>query len=357
MNNSFLKAAKRRTHLCALIALISLNAIAPFANAQFMGDRQAKLVVTKPIEFMSETRNVEAVGSADAVRSIVLYSAVADEVTEVNFVPGQRVEKGKVLVRLDDRRQQTALKRAKLNFEEAQRNLVRLSASYKKGAIPISELDLARTQHELAQVAVEEAQADLEDRQIVAPFDGVVGITDVEVGDRITEQTMITTLDNRSKLFVNFKAPEAALPVLLNAPLVTLEPWSDRERTVKAEIAQIDSRINEADRTLRARALLDNSDDAFRPGMSFRVNLSIEGDRYAAIPEAALLWGATGAYIWLAKDGKAQRVDVNVHQRLRGTILVSGEIQEGDSLIAEGVQRLRTGQAITTELAGGPSGE
>ena len=89
----------------------------------------------------------------------------------------------------------------------------------------------------------------------------------------------------------------------------------------------------------------------------FKLGGSIKGDKFAAIPEAALLWGANGAYIWLAEDGKAKRVDVSVHQRLRGTILVSGDIEEGDTLISEGVQRLRTGQAITTELAGGLSNE
>jgi RND family efflux transporter MFP subunit len=351
MKKSVFRAAKTWKSLCALMLIM------PIANAQYMGDRQAKLVVTKPVAFMNETRKVEAVGSAEAVRSIVLYPAVSDEVTEINFVPGQSVEQGKVLVRLDDRRQRTALKRAELTLADAQRTVERLASSYKNGAVPVSELDLARVQRDLAEVALEEAKADLEDRHIIAPFDGVVGITDVEVGDRITEQTVITTLDNRSKLFINFRAPEAALPVLMNAPQVTLEPWSDKEKTVNAEIAQVDSRINEADRTLRARAILDNSQDTFRPGMSFRVNLSIEGERYAAVPEAALLWGATGAYIWLAKEGKAQKVDVSVHQRLRGTILVSGKINEGDTLIAEGVQRLRTGQAITTELAGGPQGE
>lgn len=351
MKKSVFRAAKTWTNLCALMLIM------PIANAQYMGDRQAKLVVTKPVAFMNETRKVEAVGSAEAVRSIVLYPAVSDEVTEINFVPGQSVEQGKVLVRLDDRRQRTALKRAELTLADAQRTVERLASSYKNGAVPVSELDLARVQRDLAEVALEEAKADLEDRHIIAPFDGVVGITDVEVGDRITEQTVITTLDNRSKLFINFRAPEAALPVLMNAPQVTLEPWSDKEKTVNAEIAQVDSRINEADRTLRARAILDNSQDTFRPGMSFRVNLSIEGERYAAVPEAALLWGATGAYIWLAKEGKAQKVDVSVHQRLRGTILVSGKINEGDTLIAEGVQRLRTGQAITTELAGGPQSE
>jgi RND family efflux transporter MFP subunit len=351
MNKSMVRTMKTWTRLLALFLFV------PLAHGQFMGDRQAKLVVTKPIEFMNETRNVEAVGSAEAVQSIILYSAVADEVTEVNFVPGQAVEKGKVLVRLDDRRQKTALKRAELTLSDAQRTVERLEASYKQGAVPVNELDLAKTQRDLAEVALEDAKTDLEDRYIVAPFDGVVGFTDVEVGDRINEQTMITTLDNRSKLFVNFKAPEAALPVLLNSPDVTLEPWSDRETLVNAEIAQVDSRINEADRTLRARALLDNRSDQFRPGMSFRVNLTIEGDRYAAIPESALLWGATGAYIWLAVDGKAQKLDVSVHQRLRGTILVSGDITVGDTLISEGVQRLRTGQSITTEIAGGPRGE
>lgn len=332
---------------CLAIALTSLP-----AHSQFMGDQQAKLVVTEPISFMNETRKVEAVGSAEAVQSVVLYPAVSDEVVEVNFVPGQPVEAGKVLVRLDDRRQQVAVKRAELTLTDAQRTVERLATSYAKGAVAINELDLAKTQRDLAQVALDEANVDLQDRHIKAPFSGIVGITDIEVGDRINEQTVITSLDNRSKLYVNFKAPEAALPVLLNAPDVTLEPWTDRTTTLRAEIAQIDSRINEADRTLRARAVLDNSTDQFRPGMSFRVNLSIKGDRYAAIPEASLLWGATGAYIWLSENGKAKKVDVSVHQRLRGTILVSGNISEGDTLIAEGVQQLRTGQAITTDLAG-----
>ena len=253
MKNSVYDAMKTWTRLCALFLVMI-----PTANAQFMGDRQAKLVVTKPIEFMNETRKVEAVGSAEAVRSIVLYPAVSDEVTEINFVPGQSVEKGKVLVRLDDRRQQTALKRAKLTLEDAQRTVERLASSYKQGAVPVSELDLARTQRDLAEVALEEAQADLEDRHIIAPFDGVVGLTEVEVGDRINEQTVITTLDNRSKLFINFKAPEAALPVLLNAPNVTLEPWSDKEKRVKAEIAQVDSRINRLPTAPLNRRAVDN---------------------------------------------------------------------------------------------------
>lgn len=339
----------RTTLLLGLV--LSLLAVSSGANAQFFGDSQAKLVVLEEIKFQYAKRDVEAVGTAEAVRSVVLYPAVADEVTEVNFVPGQYVEAGRTLVRLDDRRQRVAVRRAELQLLDAERSFQRLKESRAKGAIPQSELDLAETTRDLAKVTLDEAKADLEDRTVTAPFSGIVGLTDVEVGDRITATTAITTLDDRSKLFIDFRAPEASLNVLLNNPKVTLQPWSNRDKELNAEIAEVDSRISETDRTLRAKAMLDNNADNFRPGMSFRVNLEINGNEYAAVPEASLLWGATGAYVWIAENGKAKRVDVTVHQRLRGTILVSGNLSPGDKLISEGIQRLREGQDITTELA------
>lgn len=335
----------------ALALGVILTLLAPLANAQYFGDSQAKLVVLEKVAFEYATRDIEAVGTAEAVRSVTLYPAVADEVVEINFVPGQYVEEGKVLIRLDDRRQQVAVRRAQLQLQDAQRSLERLQNTLDKGAVSQSELDVAQTERDLAQVNLDEAQTNLDDRTVEAPFDGVVGLTDIEEGDRITAQTAITTLDDRTKLYINFRAPEAALPIMMNEPSVSLQPWTDREQKIPAQIAEIDSRINEADRTMRARAVLDNSNDKYRPGMSFRVRLSINGNRYAAIPEAALLWGANGAYVWISEEGKAKRIDVKVHQRLRGTILVSGDLEEGDLLISEGVQRLRNGQEVTTELA------
>ncbi|WP_137167588.1 efflux RND transporter periplasmic adaptor subunit [Salinimonas lutimaris] len=334
-----------------LAMCLTLSSLPFTTQAQYFGDQQAKLVVLEKIRFQNEIRNVEAVGTAEAVRSVTLYPAVADEVVEINFVPGQYVEAGRVLVRLDDRRQQVAVRRARLQLEDASRTFERLKESHDRGAVPQSEVDLAQTERDLAAVALDEMQADLDDRTIEAPFDGVVGLTDIEVGDRITTQTAITTLDDRSKLYINFKAPEAALSIMMSEPQVSLQPWTNRTETIPAQIAEVDSRINETDRTMRARAVLDNSSDAYRPGMSFRVNLSIDGNRFAAIPEAALLWGANGAYVWISEEGKARRVNVEVHQRLRGTILVSGDLEEGDLLISEGVQRLRDGQDVTTELA------
>ncbi|MGO3299691.1 MAG: efflux RND transporter periplasmic adaptor subunit, partial [Pseudoalteromonas sp.] len=84
----------------------------------------------------------------------------------------------------------------------------------------------------------------------------------------------------------------------------------------------------------------------FIPGMSFRVHIQSQGDNFAVIPEAALLWGATGPYVWKSIDKKAVRVDVKIAQRLAGRLLVSGNLKTDDLLVVEGVQTLRSQQDL-----------
>ncbi|MDM7860457.1 efflux RND transporter periplasmic adaptor subunit [Alteromonas sp. ASW11-36] len=327
------------------LGLLCLFAATP-SIAQWQGADRPKLVVVEPLSFEFERTQIEAVGSAQARRSVTLFPSVADEVVAVYFVPGQKVSAGQKLLELDSRLQNVAIKRAEIQLKEAQRNYSRARQSLAKGAITQSEVEVAETQQQLAEVALQEAQENLADRIVRAPFAGIVGLTDIEVGDRITPQTPITTLDDRSELFVNFVAPEMAVPYLINQPEVVLQPWTDRALQLTAQIAEVDTRVDTSDRTIRVRALLNNASDTFRPGMSFRVSLNVRGNRYVSIPEAALSWGVTGAYVWLAQDNSAKRVSVEVEQRLRGRILVSGALSDGQTLITEGIQGLREGQSL-----------
>jgi membrane fusion protein, multidrug efflux system len=75
--------------------------------------------------------------------------------------------------------------------------------------------------------------------------------------------------------------------------------------------------------------------------------LLLEGPRYASIPEVALMWDATGAYVWVVENEQAKRIEVAIKQRLAGRILVDGALQEGQLLITEGIQRLRNGQTLS----------
>jgi RND family efflux transporter MFP subunit len=172
-------------------------------------------VIIAPISFEKKTSRVEAVGTAEAIQSVVVYPAVADKVTAVNFLPGQYVQEKEVLLELDSRRQKVALERVTIQLADAERSVIRLQESREKGAIAQSDLDDAMTARDLLKVQLTEVKTELEDRTVRAPFSGVVGLTDVEQGDRIGLQTAITTIDNREQLLINFNAPEASLPILL----------------------------------------------------------------------------------------------------------------------------------------------
>ncbi|RUO33204.1 efflux RND transporter periplasmic adaptor subunit [Aliidiomarina soli] len=311
-------------------------------------DEQA-LVVTETLRLEQQTQRVEAVGTAQALRSVILYPAVADRVTEVNIVAGSRVSKGDVLVQMDARRQQVALDRARIQLADAERTVDRLTRSREQQAIPQSELDDAVTVRDLLQVQLTEAETEFEDRKVRAPFDGVVGITDVEIGDRINEQTAITTLDHRDQLYIDFRAPESALELLQREAVLRVSPWQQQGTEIEARVAQIDSRLDSENRTIRIRALIDNANDRYRPGTSFRVSLQTEGESYASIPEAALMWGPTSPYVWRVTDGRAERVDVQIKQRTRSRVLVDGDLEQGQTLITEGVQNVREGQAVRSQ--------
>jgi RND family efflux transporter MFP subunit len=341
---------KNRFYLLILLFLLGSS----YPNgvlAQSRGESRPADVISQNLQFEAQKLEIEAVGTAEAFRSVNIFPAAADKVVAVNFVPGQKVQMGMVLLELDARRQHTALQRAKIQLKDASRTLSRLKESKQQGAVTQSALDDASTAQALAEVLLAEAQDDLDDRTVLAPFTGVVGLTDVEVGDRIGINTLITTIDEREQLFINFRAPESALSLLSSDSQVTVQPWTDRNLILPAEVAELDSRVAESDRTIRVRALLANDEDVYRPGMSFRVNLSFYGQRYAVIPESGLSWGASGSYIWLVDQGKAKKVAVEIKQRLRGKILVSGDISEGDELIIEGIQRLRDGQDVATRTA------
>lgn len=335
---------------CLLWTLVFsfLSFYASETNAQSRGGRgdSKTEVLVQALRYQAQESNIEAVGTAEAVKSVLIFPAVSERVVSLTFSPGQYVEKDQVLLTLYNEREVVALERAKIQLKDATREYKRLLESLQKGAAAQSQVDIASTQLALSEVNVKEAEVILTERVVKAPFSGIVGFTDVEVGDRITQQTRITTIDDRNSLYINFSAPEVAVAVLSNNPDVVLTPWQNRDLNISASIAQIDSRINEQDRTIRVRAILDNKEDKFRPGMSFRVKLSVKGQAYIAIPEAALLWGPTGAYVWQMVDGTANRVDVEIKQRLRGTILVSGPFNANALLVVEGVQSLRQGQQL-----------
>jgi len=300
-------------------------------------------VIAEPIRFEHAGTRVEAVGTSRAVLSAELHAAASGEVVAVNFEPGQLVRQGDVLIELDSREEKLAVNLARVKLEDAQRLHERYLRSAESGAVLPTTLDAARTAVETARLELEKAQIDLADRHIRAVFDGYVGVSEVDPGDRVGPETMITTLDDRSSLLVTFEVPESYIGEFRVGETIRLATWSKSLPAVEGEVVDIGSRIDPRNRTFVARAKVDNGDDRLRPGMSFQVSADVEGERYAVVAETAVLWGADGAYVWSIVDGKATRLPVKVVQRREGRVLIDGDLDAGGIVVVEGTQNMREG--------------
>ena len=289
---------------------------------------------------------LEVLGSGLAARELTLRPAATGEVAQVNFRAGQRVQAGQVLLRLDERREKLGVDLAAARLDAAKKLLARVAATRGTGAVPGSVIDEAESAVALADIELRQAREVLADRVLRAPFDGVVGLTTVEPGQRVGPDTTITTLDDRRHLLVAFELPEAWAARLKIGQALTVGNPAFGDRRFEGRIALIDSRVDAVSRNLKLRAKVPNGDDLLRPGMSFQVRLELGGARYVAVPELALQWGREGSYVWAVREGKAVQVAVRSVRRVDAEVLLDGPLQAGEQVVVEGVQRLRPGRAV-----------
>ena len=331
--------------LTALSALLLSACSDPSASAR-PSVSQAVPVIAQSVGYEHASTRVEAVGTSQANLSADIYPAASGEVVAVNFEPGQYVQQGDVLVELDSRKEALAVQLARVKLEDATRLYERYSRSAASGAVVPATLDAARTAVETARLELEQAKIALDDRSIEAVFAGHVGATEVDPGDRVGPDTLITTLDDRGSLLVSFDVPESYIGELEVGATIRLETWSAAMPAVSGDIVDIGSRIDPRNRTFATRARVDNADDMLRPGMSFRVSADVRGPRYAVVPETAVLWGADGAYVWSVIDGEATRIDVKIVQRREGRVLIDGDLGADNVVVVEGTQRMRNGVVV-----------
>jgi len=335
-----------RTVAVAMAMLLSACGESTDPPQPAAASRPAIPVIAEPVAFQAERSRIESVGTSRALRSAEIHAESAGEVVAVHFAGGEKVAAGALLLELDARDERLNLELAQVQLEDARLLLNRYQTARGNEAVPVTTLDSARTQEHAARIAVDLAQVALDDRFVRAPYDGVVGLTDVEVGDRIDASTLITTLDDRTVLLVQFTVPEAFVRRVVEGDLVEVESWTADPIKATGSVVVLGSRIEPDTRSVRARAEIPNANDALRPGMSFRVMLDLQGRTWPVVPEVALQWGASGPYVWAVREGQAERVDVRVVQRLQGRILLDAPLQRHDLVVAEGVQRMRQGTRV-----------
>lgn len=337
------------TRLRAILTAATALALASCGggNERAAPEEGPRPVVPFEVEMSENARSIQAVGTARARAAATVRAEVSGIVDEVLFEAGDFVEKGDPLIQLEADDEELALSLAEVSVREAEQLLARYRRIEDTGAVSDSTIDDAKTQLEAARISRDQAQLRLADRTVRAPFAGFVGLTDLDPGARIGQDTAITNIDDRRVLFIDFSVPEDVFGQLSPGETVQATPFSEGTRPREAVISVLDSRVNPDSRAFRVRSTVDNSDDSLRPGMSFEVRFAIRGKSYPTVPEAAIVWGSDGAYLWAVRDGEAQEIPVQIVSRSEGRVLVEGDLDGGDLIIAEGVQKVREGTPVT----------
>ena len=322
----------------------------PDQKPQQGSKNSAPKVLVESVRLESTASSFTAVATGWADKSAEVYAVVDEKVTKVLFKPQQKVKRGQLLVQQDDREEQLALRLAKVQLINTQSLLDRYKQAVEKGAVPQTQVDSAQAELDAAKVAVDQAQLAISNHQVRAPFDGVVGITDIDPGQRIALGVLITGVDSREIMYVDFEVPEAIVGQLDASAMKQIEVKASTPavpgRLFNAEVVALDSRLNVEKRTLRVRANIPNPDDLLRPGMSFSVQMAVKGQMLPAVPEIALQWDREGSYVWLIRDGKADRENVRVADRRQGRVFLVGNVLEGETVVVEGGLRLAEGIAV-----------
>lgn len=303
-------------------------------------------VVLAAAEQREALRRVEAVGTTFSRRAIQVVPLTSGRVVEVAFEAGQAVAAGDVLARLDDDIERADLAEAEATLRETVLALERAQALRKKGAVPEATVEQLVASRAGAQADLDRAHRRLADRTVRAAFDGVVGLRQIDPGARVDENTVITTLDDRSEMEIEFSLPEGLYgEVAIGQPVVaTSTAFPDRR--FDGAVATIDSRVDAVSRSFKVRALLPNPDLALPAGMFMHVSVVLDSRIALMIPEEAVVVQGSRTYVYVAAGGKASVRNVQLGLREVGAVEITDGLAPGEMVVIRGTQRLRDGMPV-----------
>jgi RND family efflux transporter MFP subunit len=311
------------------------------------------VVAAPPGEGRTSDR-VVAIGTGQPLRSVAIAPEVSGRLVEVAVAAGTPVAAGELIARIESEAEAIAVSRADLVLADARDRLERVTRLSRTGAasdIQIREAELAERQ---AALALRQAAFALEQRAVRAPIGGWIGFLNAEVGRQVTPATEMTRIDDRSAILVEFRVPERFVGQIAPGDTVDARPLARPDLALTGTVAALDNRVDEASRTLRIQARIANDDDLLRAGMAFEIGLSLTGEAFPSVDPLAIQWGAEGAFVWVVREGRAQRLPVRIVQRSARDVLVMAEFLPGDAVVSEGVQALRPGAEVSVRGAAAP---
>lgn len=292
--------------------------------------------------------SAEALGNTLANEAIEVRPQITAAVTAIEFEEGQHVPAGDILLRLESSEPMADLAAARAALVDSESQFRRAEELYRTRVVSASELEQLEARRDADEAAVEAAQARLDHTVIRAPFAGVLGLRRVSIGSVVSPSTVITTLDDTSRIKLDFDVPEVFIPRLEKGLSVSARSAAWPDTVFQGRVTSIDTRVDPVSRTVTVRAILPNDDARLRPGMFLTVTLLKDDVSALLVPEQAIVPERSKQYVFVVgADGRVDQREVHTGRRRPGEVEILDGVRPGEQVITEGTQKVRNGDAVT----------
>ncbi len=323
------------------------------AGASFRPPPEA--VTTIVAERQEWPATLEGIGTVTAVQGVMVSADLPGMVERIAFESGRAVRRGDLLVKLDTRQEEAQLAAARARLELARARYDRIAGLRKKGVTSQAELDQVEAELAQAEAGSGEIRATIDRKTIRAPFAGVLGIRQVNLGQYLPGGAPVVELQSMHPIYADFTVPQQELERLRTGAAVEVDADGGQVQ-VQGRISAIDAVVDPATRNLQVRAELDNQDGRLRPGMFVEARVLLgAGETLVTLPASAISYAPYGDSVYVVEELKdpAGQAFTGVRQQfvqLAGTrgdqVALRAGVEPGQEIVTSGVFKLRNGGAV-----------
>jgi membrane fusion protein (multidrug efflux system) len=354
-NNTSLRSCAHRVRLVPALLLSLLaacgsgpdQAAAGRGTPSGFGGGAPVTVIAQRLQPQSFVDRYTALGTAQANESIEITVRSSSVVTRIDFREGQQVRADQVLVELDTRQEAASLSLAEAQLKQAESQYRRSQALAATQVVSAADLDQLEANLAVARAQVSGARARLDTLSVRAPFAGVVGLRKVSLGDLVSPDTVITTLDDVSTIKLGFSIPETFMEAVRVGMPISAVTTVYPDRQFAGEVTSIDSRVDPVTRSVAVIANLPNAGGALKPGMFMTVKLEKRREAVLLIAEESLVPREGRQYVFIVENGKAAEREVILGSRTPGFAEILSGLESGALVVTEGTQRLHEGTPVS----------
>lgn len=311
---------------------------------------------------------LSSVGSVSAVQGALVSAELGGTVSEIKFENGGLAKKGDVLVRLDTSSEEAQLRSAEADLEWARKDLERTRDLAARKVISKAELDAAESKFKQKEGTVDNMRSMMAKKEVRAPFDGQLGIRQVNIGQTINAGHPVVPLQSLDPVYVDFALPQQHIPKLTTGLETHVRTDGLDGREFVGKLTAINSAVDTVTRNVSLQATLENKERALRPGMFAKVNIVLAEKRRAlVIPGTAISYAPYGDSVFVIdkkkdeKTGKESQVIrqqfVRVGESRGDFVSITQGLKAGDTVVGTGVFKLRNGQDVVINNDLGPKPE